>query len=61
MYQSKVSVQYSEENCDFRRVAYYLLLKFLWEGVGWGGCLFEAVRLLTFSAVMMCVQFPCGY
>ena len=55
MYQSKVSVQYSEENCDFRRVAYYLLLKFLWEGVGWGGCLFEAVRLLTFSAVMMCV------
>ena len=44
MQQSKVSVKYSEENSVFGRVSYYLLLEFLWEGVGWGG------RLLTFSA-----------
>ena len=45
MQQSKVSVKYSEENSVFGRVSYYLLLEFLWEGVGWGG------RLLTFSAL----------
>ena len=50
MQQSKVSVKYSEENSVFGRVSYYLLLEFLWEGVGWGGRLFEAGRLLTFSA-----------
>ena len=43
----------SEENSVFGRVSYYLLLEFLWEGVGWGGCLFEAGRLLTFSAFRM--------
>ena len=32
--QSKVSVKYSEENSVFRRVSYYLLLEFLWEGLG---------------------------
>ena len=47
MQQSKVSVKYSEENSVFGRVSYYLLLEFLWEGVGWGG------RLLTFSAFRM--------
>ena len=35
MQQSKVSVKYSEENSVFGRVSYYLLLEFLWEGVGW--------------------------
>ena len=30
MQQNKVSVKYSEENS----VSYYLLLEFLWEGVG---------------------------
>ena len=53
MLQSKVSVKYSEENSVFGRVSYYLLLEFLWEGVGWGGRLFEAGRLLTFSAFRM--------
>ena len=53
MQQSKVSVKYSEENSVFGKVSYYLLLEFLWEGVGWGGCLFEAGRLLTFSAFRM--------
>ena len=53
MQQSKVSVKYSEENSVFGRVSYYLLLEFLWEGVGWGGRLFEAGRLLTFSAFSM--------
>ena len=53
MQQSKVSVKYSEENSVFGRVSYYLLLEFLWEGVGWGGRLFEAGRLLTFSAFRM--------
>ena len=43
----------SEENSVFGRVSYYLLLEFLWEGVGWGGRLFEAGRLLTFSAFRM--------
>ena len=47
MQQSKVSVKYSEENSVYGRVSYYLLLEFLWEGVGWGGC------LLTFSAFRM--------
>ena len=47
MQQSKVSVKYSEENSVFGRVSFYLLLEFLWEGVGWGG------RLLTFSALRM--------
>ena len=28
-------------------------LELLWEGVGWGGRLFEAGRLLTFSAFRM--------
>ena len=47
----KVSVKYSEENSVFGRVSYYIcLLEFLWEGLGWGGRLFEAGRLLTFSA-----------
>ena len=32
------------------RSLYYLLLEFLWQGVGWGGCLFEAGRLLELSA-----------
>ena len=50
---SKVSVKYSEENSVFGRVSYYLLLEFLWEGVGWGGRLFEAGRSLTFSAFSM--------
>ena len=53
MQQSKVSVKYSEENAVFRRDSYNLLLEFLWEGVGWGGRLFEAGRLLTFSASRM--------
>ena len=53
MQQSKVSVKYSEENSVFGRVSYYLLLEFLWEGVGWGGRLFEAGRLSTFSAFRM--------
>ena len=47
MQQSKVSVKYSEENSVFGRVSYYLLLDFLWEGVGRGG------RLLTFFAFRM--------
>ena len=42
-----------EENSVFGRVSYYLLLEFLWEGVGWGGRLFEAGHLLTFSAFRM--------
>ena len=42
--QSKVSVQYPEENSVFGRVSYYLSLEFLWAGVGWGGRLFEAGR-----------------
>ena len=46
MQQSKVSVKYSEENSILGRVSYYLLL-------GWGGRLFEAGRLLTFSAFRM--------
>ena len=33
---SKASVKYSEENSIFGRVSYYLLLEFVWEGVGWG-------------------------
>ena len=53
MQQSKVSVKYSEQNSVFGRVSYRLLLEFLWEGVGWGGCSFEAGRLLTFSAFML--------
>ena len=53
MQQSKVSVKYSEENSVFWGVSYYLLLEFLWEGVGWGGRLFEAERLLNFSAFRM--------
>ena len=28
-------------------------MQFLWEGVRWGGCLFEAGHLLTFSAFRM--------
>ena len=53
MQQNKVSVKYFEENSVFGRVSYYLLLEFFWEGVGWGGRLFEAGRLLTFSAFRM--------
>ena len=53
MQQSKVSVKYSEENSVFGRVSYYHLLEFAWEGVRWGGRLFEAGRLLTFSAFRM--------
>ena len=34
-------------------MSYYLLFEFLWEGVGWGVRLFEAGRLLTFSAFRM--------
>ena len=30
-----------EENSVLGRVSYYILLEFLWEGVGWGGRLFE--------------------
>ena len=45
--------KYSEENSVFGRVSYYLLLEFLWEGVGWGARLFEAGRLSTFSAFRM--------
>ena len=36
MYQSKVSVKYSEENSVFERVSYYLLFEFVWEGGGMG-------------------------
>ena len=50
MNQSKVSVKYSKENSVFGRVFYYILLEFLWEGVGWGGRLFEAGRLLEVGA-----------
>ena len=39
MQQSKVSVKYSEENSVFGRVSYYLLIEFVWEGVGWGWAL----------------------
>ena len=40
---SKVSLKYyPEENSVFGRVSYYILLEFLWEGVGGGGRLFEA-------------------
>ena len=46
-------IPYSEENSVFGRVSYYLLLELLWEGVGWGGRLFEAGCLLTFSAFSM--------
>ena len=53
MQESKVSVKYSEENSVFGRVSHYLLLEFSSEGVGWGGRLFEAGRLLTFSAFRM--------
>ena len=50
----KVSVKYSEENSVFGRVSYYLLLEFFFMGgVGWGGRLFEAGCLLTFSASRM--------
>ena len=38
MQQRKVSVKYPEENSVFGRVSYYLLLEFLWERVGEGGC-----------------------
>ena len=41
------------EKSVFGRVSYYHVLEFLWEGVGWGGRLFEAWRLLTFSAFRM--------
>ena len=44
---------YSEENSVFGRVSYYILFEFVWEGVGWGVRLFEAGRLLTFSAFGM--------
>ena len=53
MQQSKVSVKYSEENPVFGRFSYYLLLEFLWEGVGWGGRLFEVGCLVTFAASRM--------
>ena len=53
MQQSKVSVKYSEEYSVFGRVSYYLLLEFLWKGVGWGGRLFVAGCLLAFSAFRM--------
>ena len=39
-----------EENSVLGRVSYYILLEFLWEGVGWGGSLFEAGRLFEVSA-----------
>ena len=48
MQQSKVSVKYSKDNSVFGTVS--LLLEFLWQGVGWGGCLFEAGRLLELGA-----------
>ena len=50
MQQSKVSVKYSEEDSVFGRVPYYLLLEFLWEGVGWGGHFFEAGHLIEVGA-----------
>ena len=50
MQQSKVSVKYSEKTPSSGGSLYYLLLEFLWEGVGWGGCLFEAGRLLELGA-----------
>ena len=53
MQQSKVSVKYSEEYSVFGRVSYYLLVEFLWKGVGWGGRLFVAGCLLVFSAFRM--------
>ena len=44
-----------EENSVLGRVSYYILLEFLWEGMGWGGvgAYFEAGHLLTFSAFRM--------
>ena len=44
-----------QKNSVFGRVSSYLLFEFEWEGMGLGGggCLFEAGRLLTFSALMM--------
>ena len=37
---------------DYYCTVPYILLEFLWEGVGWGGRLFEAERLI-FSAFRM--------
>ena len=37
-----------------------VLLEFLWEGVEWGGLLFEAGRLLTFSAFRMGAYSRCA-
>ena len=45
---NKVSVKYSEENSVFRRVSYYLLLEFVWEGVGWGWALIQGWVLINF-------------
>ena len=39
-----------EENSVFGRVSYYLLLEFLWEGVGWGGRLFKVGANLRLGA-----------
>ena len=52
MQQSKVSIKYSEKipsTAGSLIISY--ILEFLWEGVGWDGRLFEAGRLLTFSAL----------
>ena len=39
--------------CHCSRSFHWNLLEFVWEGVGWGGRLFEARFLLTFSAFRM--------
>ena len=52
---SKVSVKYSEENSIFGRVSYYLLLEFVWEGVGWGWgwALIQGWALINFFCFRM--------
>ena len=48
MKQSKVYVKYSEENSVFVKVSYYLLIEFVWEGVGWGWALIRGWALINF-------------
>ena len=48
MQQSKVSVQYSEENSVFGRVSYYLLLKIFWEPKWGGRALIRGCALINF-------------
>ena len=46
--QVKVFVKYSEENSVFGRLSYYLLLEFVWEGVGLGWVLIRGWALINF-------------